>query len=64
MALKAGKPVIATHQAGLHHLVKHGINGLLFYDNPGSVIWALKEMISRPIPVLPRTADDRISADC
>lgn len=58
MALKAGKPVIATHQAGLHHLVKHGINGLLFYDNPGSVIWALKEMISRPIPVLPRTADD------
>ncbi len=58
MALKAGKPVITTHQAGLHDKVRHGINGLLFYDNPGSVAWGVKEMMSRPIPVLPRSVDD------
>ncbi|MFW5813530.1 MAG: DUF4912 domain-containing protein [Fibrobacterota bacterium] len=57
MALKAGKPVLVTHQAALRD-VRHGINGLLVYDNPGSVIWGLKQMLSSPLRVLRSSVSD------
>ena len=41
--LSAGKPVLTTHQAGLS-CVRHGENGLVAYDNPGSVVWGLREL--------------------
>ncbi len=50
-AIAAGKPVIATHQSRLHQ-IRHGVNGLLVYDNTGSVIWGLKEMLANPLRVL------------
>jgi len=48
-AIDAGRPVLATHQAHLG-CVQHGRNGLVAYDNPGSIIWGLKELLSRPAP--------------
>jgi glycosyltransferase involved in cell wall biosynthesis len=50
-ALRAGKPIIATHQARLHD-VRHDVNGLLIYDNVGSVVWGVKQMLSSPLRVL------------
>jgi glycosyltransferase involved in cell wall biosynthesis len=41
--LSAGKPVLTTHQAGLG-CVRHGENGLVAYDNPGSLVWGLREL--------------------
>ncbi len=57
VALKAGKPVLATHQACLSE-VRHGVNGLLVYDNPGSIIWGLKQMLSNPLRVLRSSVSD------
>lgn len=42
-ALSAGKPVLTTHQAQLG-CVRHGENGLVTYDNPGSLVWGLREL--------------------
>jgi len=50
-ALRVGKPIIATHQARLHG-VRHDVNGLLIYDNVGSVVWGIKQMLSNPLRVL------------
>jgi len=50
-ALRVGKPIIATHQARLHG-VRHDVNGLLIYDNVGSVVWGIKQMLSSPLRVL------------
>ena len=36
---KAARPVVATH-SGPAYLVRHEENGLLTYDNPGSMVWA------------------------
>ena len=47
LALSTGKPVLATHQANLQG-ISHGSNGFLVYDNPGSITWGLREMISNP----------------
>ncbi|MCX8048171.1 MAG: DUF4912 domain-containing protein [Methylohalobius sp.] len=44
MAIDAGKPVLTTHQAGIRCIV-HGQNGLLTYDNPGSLIWGIQELL-------------------
>jgi hypothetical protein len=41
--LSAAKPALTTHQAGLS-CVRHGENGLVAYDNPGSVVWGLREL--------------------
>lgn len=41
--LAAGKPVLTTHQAQLA-CVRHGENGLVTYDNPGSLVWGLREI--------------------
>ena len=46
-ALEAGKPVIATHQSRIH-CIHHGENGFMVYDNPGSIIWGLQEMLANP----------------
>ena len=47
-AIEFGKPVLTTHQSHLNCIV-HGQNGLVTYDNPGSIIWGLNEMLSNPL---------------
>lgn len=47
-AIALGKPVLTTHQAHIH-CVAHGQNGLLTYDNPGSIIWGIQELLSNPL---------------
>ncbi|HTU89819.1 MAG TPA: glycosyltransferase [Gemmataceae bacterium] len=47
LARKAGRPVVTTH-SGPSHLVRHEENGLLTYDNPGSMVWALDRILSDP----------------
>jgi glycosyltransferase involved in cell wall biosynthesis len=47
LARKAARPVITTH-SGPASLVRHEENGLLTYDNPGSMVWALDRMLSDP----------------
>jgi glycosyltransferase involved in cell wall biosynthesis len=47
LARKAGRPVVTTH-GGPAHLVRHEENGLLTYDNPGSMVWALDRIVSDP----------------
>jgi glycosyltransferase involved in cell wall biosynthesis len=50
-ALAEGKPVLTTHQSGLA-AVRHGVNGVVCYDNPGSVTWGLREMLGSPPPMI------------
>lgn len=47
LARKAGRPVVTTH-SGPAHLVRHEENGLLTYDNPGSMVWALDRILGDP----------------
>jgi glycosyltransferase involved in cell wall biosynthesis len=47
LARKAGRPVVTTH-GGPAHLVRHEENGLVTYDNPGSMVWALDRILSDP----------------
>ena len=42
----AGKPVIATHSGGPEEFVCHGQDGYLVYDNPGSIAWGIREILS------------------
>jgi hypothetical protein len=44
MALADGKPVLVTHQAAVG-LIAHGWNGLVTYDNPGSFVWGIRELL-------------------
>ena len=48
MALAFGKPVLTTHQAHIN-CVQHGRNGVVTYDNPGSIVWGINEMLSNPL---------------
>ena len=48
MAIGCGKPVLTTHQAGLSCVI-HGQNGLVTFDNPGSIIWGTQELLSNPL---------------
>ncbi len=48
MATSFGKPVLATHQSHIH-CIEHGQNGLLTYDNPGSIVWGIKELLANPL---------------
>jgi glycosyltransferase involved in cell wall biosynthesis len=48
MAIEYGKPVLATHQAGVH-CIEHGKNGLVTFDNPGSVVWGVQELLHNPL---------------
>lgn len=48
MAIGFGRPVLTTHQAGIH-CISHGQNGLITYDNPGSIIWGVQELLANPL---------------
>lgn len=48
MAIGCGIPVLTTHQAGFNCVV-HGENGLVTYDNPGSIVWGIQELLSNPL---------------
>jgi glycogen(starch) synthase len=48
MAISFGRPVLTTHQSHIHCVV-HGQNGLVTYDNPGSIIWGVKELLANPL---------------
>lgn len=45
-ALAAGRWVLTTHQANIDG-VEHGRNGLVTYDNPGSLVWGLRDLMGR-----------------
>jgi glycosyltransferase involved in cell wall biosynthesis len=47
LARKAGRPVVTT-QGGPAHLVRHEETGLVTYDNPGSMVWALDRILGDP----------------
>jgi glycosyltransferase involved in cell wall biosynthesis len=47
LARKAGRAVVTTH-GGPAHLVRHEENGLITYDNPGSMVWALDRLLGDP----------------
>jgi glycosyltransferase involved in cell wall biosynthesis len=47
LARKAGRPVITTH-GGPSHLVRHEEDGLITYDNPGSMVWAVDRLLGDP----------------
>ena len=48
MAIDFGKPVLATHQSGVH-CIEHGNNGLVTFDNPGSIVWGIQELLHNPL---------------
>jgi glycosyltransferase involved in cell wall biosynthesis len=45
MAVTSGKPVLTTHQAAIGGVIVHGRNGLITYDNPGSLVWGIRELL-------------------
>jgi glycosyltransferase involved in cell wall biosynthesis len=47
LARRAGRPVITTH-GGPAHLVRHEENGIVTYDNPGSMVWAIDRILGDP----------------
>jgi glycosyltransferase involved in cell wall biosynthesis len=47
LARKAGRAVVTT-QGGPAHLIRHEENGLITYDNPGSMVWALDRILGDP----------------
>jgi glycosyltransferase involved in cell wall biosynthesis len=67
-AIACGKPVLTTHQAGIG-CVAHGQNGLVTYDNPGSIIWGVQEMLANPLQgsmlrlVARKKANEGVSVD-
>jgi glycosyltransferase involved in cell wall biosynthesis len=47
LARRAGLPVITTH-SGPAWLVRHEHDGLVVYDNPGSLIWGVERLVHDP----------------
>jgi glycogen synthase len=47
LARRAGRPVVTTH-AGPGHLIRHEENGIVTYDNPGSMVWAVDRILGDP----------------
>ncbi|HYW79127.1 MAG TPA: glycosyltransferase [Thermoguttaceae bacterium] len=47
MAQRAGTAVVTTH-GGPAHAVRHEETGLLTYDNPGSIVWAMNRILDDP----------------
>jgi glycogen(starch) synthase len=47
LARRAGRPVVTTH-GGPAHLVRHEENGIVTYDNPGSMVWAVDRLLGDP----------------
>jgi glycosyltransferase involved in cell wall biosynthesis len=48
MAIGCGRPVLTTRQAGINCVV-HGENGLVTFDNPGSIVWGIQELLFKPL---------------
>ena len=48
LAISFGKPVLTTQQARLRS-VEHGRNGLVTHDNPGSIVWGIRELLANPL---------------
>jgi glycosyltransferase involved in cell wall biosynthesis len=48
MAISMGRPVLTTKQAGINCVV-HGQNGLVTFDNPGSMVWGIQELLFNPL---------------
>jgi glycosyltransferase involved in cell wall biosynthesis len=48
LARLAGRPVITTH-GGPAHLIRHEETGIVTYDNPGSMVWALDRILGDPV---------------
>ena len=46
-ARQAARPVVTTH-AGPAYLVRHEQNGVITYDNPGSMVWAIDRILGDP----------------
>lgn len=44
LARRAGRPVVTTH-GGPAHLVRHEETGIITYDNPGSMVWAVDRIL-------------------
>jgi glycosyltransferase involved in cell wall biosynthesis len=44
LARRAGRPVVTTH-SGPGYLVKHEETGVITYDNPGSLVWAMDRIL-------------------
>lgn len=44
-AVSKGKPVLITHQSQIR-CIEHGVNGFITYDNPGSMVWGIKELVN------------------
>jgi glycogen(starch) synthase len=47
LARRAGRPVVTTH-GGPAHVVRHEENGIVTYDNPGSMVWAVDRILGDP----------------
>ena len=45
-AWAAGKPVVVTRNGGPAEVVAHNQDGLVAYDNPGSICWALTQIFN------------------
>ncbi len=48
LAISQGKPVLITQQSGIQ-CVTHGENGLITFDNPGSIVWGIQELLANPL---------------
>jgi glycosyltransferase involved in cell wall biosynthesis len=48
LAISYGKPVLTTQQAQIYS-VHHGQTGLVTHDNPGSIVWGIKELLANPL---------------
>ncbi len=48
LAISKGRPVLTTRQAGIRCVV-HGQNGLVTFDNPGSIVWGIQELLFNPL---------------
>jgi len=47
LAISHGIPVLVTHNSGIK-CVEHGKSGLITYDNPGSIVWGIQELLHNP----------------
>jgi glycosyltransferase involved in cell wall biosynthesis len=48
LALSFGKPVLTTQQARIRS-VEHARNGLVTHDNPGSIVWGIRDLLTNPL---------------
>jgi len=48
LSIDNGIPVLVTHNSGIS-CVEHGKNGLITYDNPGSIVWGIQELLYNPL---------------